>query len=236
MGEYEPPDEWVDKQLDRLKQDAHIQYIDDGLDAVHDDDGYYDGADDDHAIHLYQETPTLRQRVSNWLAWQWRWFVLLIALLIPAMLLMGVILAATSLNRDSSGPVGELLAPGGPTATAAPVTGAWPAVDFAPHTVPAMIRHEIVGAGTAHGYRFEGTAGEAWQIMVEPSFGSAFDPLLRVYASSGEELVMNDNRAPGDVSAEVVTILPANGWYRVVVRSAGEGLTVGEYWLMVYEQ
>ena len=236
MGEYEPPDEWVSERIDKLKQDAHIEYYNNTLDTVHDDTGVYDDTGD-LSDDLYNQPPTLGQRVRNWLYWQWRWLVLSVALLIPALLLVGVLLLAGSLDGDAKDTDGVPAANVTEPATAmVPVVGDWPAINYAPHTVPAMIRHEIGGIGVVHGYQFEGAAGDVWQITVEPGYGSALDPQLQLYGPSGEQLATNDNRTTGDPSAELVVTLPADGAYRVVILAAGEGLTVGEYWLMVYEQ
>lgn len=233
MGDYEPPDEWVSERIEKLKKNAHIEYYDDALDGVHDDAGYYDDTGD-LSDHLYTQPPTLGQRVYNWLYWQWRWLVLLVALLIPTLLLVGVFLLVGSLGGDSSG--GSTATATEPAVTAPPVIGNWPAITYAPHTIPAMIRNEMGAVGGMHGYQFEGAAGDIWQVMVEPSYGSAFDPQLQVYAPTGDLLATNDNRATGDPSAEIVLTLPGDGAYRLVISAAGEGLTVGEYWLMVYEQ
>jgi hypothetical protein len=83
---------------------------------------------------------------------------------------------------------------------------------------------------------FVGAAGDIWRIEVEPDTGSALDPMFLVYDPNGHNLVSNDNRTAGDLSAEALVILPQDGAYRIMVQSAGAGLSTGEYWLMVSEE
>jgi hypothetical protein len=175
-----------------------------------------------------------RRRASPAGWWQRRhWLVFAAAFMIPfGVLALG--LAAASRFDDGGGtatPVASIA----PTPSAA-VVGQWPAgVIFAPNTVPAMIRDDIVYAGAQRGYEFDGRAGDTWRITVDPE--DDFDPQIRLYEPQGSELAYNDDEAAGSLAAEMVVILPADGTYRLLVEAAAKGNGVtGTYWLTVFEE
>ncbi len=244
IPEEDSPENWAQRRISDLKATladdqsgdlSDVQYYDEPLGDAHDDEGYYDDSRED-SRSLYAVGPTWWQNILVRLWFRWRWIIPLTALLIPLLLFVGGIVALTMLSGsdDDSAPVpGSAGSVTSPAASPVPAAEWPPDMVFAEHTIPAMIRNELFLAGAMHGYVFTGVSGELWRIEVEPSDGSALDPLLRVYDPNGHELVNNDNRTTGDSSTEVVVILPQDGAYRVVIQAAGEGLTTGEYWLMV---
>lgn len=171
--------------------------------------------------------------------WLWRqrhWIVFAAAFLIPFVILTLIGLVADRFSHrtnDQPSMASPIVAAASPS-PASPVVGAWPQnMIFNAHTIPAMIRDEIVTATARHGYRFEGRAGEVWHITVEPE--DTFDPQLRLYEPSGGELVYNDDRTTEDPSADIRVVLPADGTYRLLVESAPKsGGTIGTYWLTVF--
>ncbi len=162
-----------------------------------------------------------------------RWGVYLLAFLIPLGLL--AIVLGVLAWRD-----GDSAAPGSPAAlTATPAqppteTGNWPDdVIFVPHTVPAMIRDDLPVAGARLGYRFNGGTGQIWLITVAAQ-SDGFDPQITLYAPSGAALASSEDRAAGDVTAELLVLLPESGAYRLLVEGAGN--TTGTYLLTLYRQ
>ncbi|NDJ77151.1 MAG: hypothetical protein GYB65_12925 [Chloroflexi bacterium] len=105
-----------------------------------------------------------------------------------------------------------------------------------PRVNRAVILNGLEAPDTFHGYEFTGTAGEGWTFQAV-SRTEGFDPVLRVFGPDWRELAANDNRAAGDLTAEVTfAALPATGPYRVQVESAsGAPLpdAYWEYWLVV---
>jgi hypothetical protein len=237
-------DEWAQRRIADLKDtladddggdlgnSADIRYDDESLDDMHDGDGYYDDSgEDSRAIYAVVSTWWENLLVRLW----WR-IIPLGALLIPFLILIGILIVLSAL---SGGEADTVPAAGGPEPGNAspPVQAEWPAgVHFAAHTIPALIRDDLAYAGAARGYEFAGAQGDVWHIEVEPSAGSALDPMARLYTPDGRELASNDNRAVGNPSAELLVTLPQDGAYRLVIQAAGDGLTTGEYWLTVGEQ
>lgn len=158
--------------------------------------------------------------------------VALVAILgaaIAALLILRDILAGDG-SADSDAPAATA-----PALDAPPVT--WPAqVQPHAHTVPALIKDALTRTGEAHGYRFEGTAGATWRITVEPRAESALDPLITLYAPSGDEIALADDRSAGDLTAEIVLTLPESGPYRLLVQSSQGGITTGDYLLSLWPE
>jgi len=153
-------------------------------------------------------------------------FVFAGAFLAPYLVLGIIWLAAGRLDSDDGQPGTAAVAPSA-TQPADP--------NFPAHTVPAMIRDEIVSAGDQRGYQFEGRAGEVWHITVETS--GVLDPQIYVYDSSGAELAYNDDQWPGSISSEVLVTLPSDGPYRVLVGSAPKsGGSTGVYLLSLFRE
>ncbi|WP_119067150.1 PPC domain-containing protein [Aggregatilinea lenta] len=157
-----------------------------------------------------------------------------IGVVILALLVRGVNLPGQAVVRITATPA--TLPAGGaaqpvnvPTAQPSPVVSvAWPAdVEYVVNTIPAMIKNTIVAVGERQGYRFDGRAGEMWLIAVQTQ--DNFDPLVTLYAPSGDVLGTNDDRSASDLSSEIQVTLPETGTYRVLVESSAGGLTVGAY-------
>jgi hypothetical protein len=235
MGEHDTPDDDMhDDWRDEWAQ-GQIANLEDALDDAYDDADYYDDSSEDSRA-LYDPAPAWWQRILQRVWWRWRWMIPLTALLVPLALLIGGMVVIGALSGDSGGEQSSEGAVGTEvTPSTTPVQNAdWPpGLTFAPHTIPAMIRHDLPAAGAIHGYQFEGEAGDVWHITVEPDYDSTLDPMFRVYDPDGHLLAENDNRAPADPSAETLVVLPEDGAYRLVIQAAGDGLTTGTYWLMV---
>ncbi len=124
-----------------------------------------------------------------------------------------------------------------PTQEPTPVAGAaWPAdLFYVPHTVPALIKDDILYLGAQMGYRFFGQAGTVWAITVEAR-ESALDPQVTLFGPGGAVIATNDNRAAGVTAADLVVTLPETGDYRVVVESSAANPTTGSYLLAVFER
>ena len=155
---------------------------------------------------------------------RWRWWWLLVPLVVLAGV-GGVLLAA-------------LLFGGGGDSDPVVITetpnlaqrAEWPQdVTFVSHTVPARIRHDIDFVGTQHGYRFEGLAGQTWQLLVTPVDGSTLHPQVSLYYPSG---ALWQTSTPGAAGADLLLELPESGAYRVLVQG---GATTGMYYLVLYE-
>jgi hypothetical protein len=182
----------------------------------------------DSEAHSYDVPPALWRRL--W--WHRHWAVFAAAFLTPFALL-GLIGWVVQQYDDES--------PAANPSTLFPspdpeVTGAWPPnVMFIAHTTPAMIRDELPVPGVQCGYQFAGRAGETWLITVEPQ--DTLDPHIYLYEPSGGELAYNDDRGAGDLTAEILVILPADGAYRLLVESAPKSAgSTGTYLLTLFEQ
>jgi hypothetical protein len=158
------------------------------------------------------------------------------AFVLPLILLAAWLAVADQRNGDSpsTSPVANANPP--TVASASSPTGAWPSdVVFIRQTIPAMIKDLIGTPGERRGYVFEGAAGQVWTIKAEPIYGSALNPAVSVYAPDGAFLLQNDDRAAGDVTAEIVTQLGEDGPYRVIVEASG-GASTGEYLFSLFAQ
>lgn len=205
-------------------QGEYILYYEDSLDQAHDEQGYSDEPDSSAQwARLYDLRPTLLQRL--W--WRSRGLVYLISFSIPLFMLAGLLgLGWITHSDESTSPSAAVSAPSSPESA---VVGAWPPeIDFASHTVPAMIRNDLPLAGMQQGYLFHGTAGQFWRITVEPEYGSTLDPQITLYAPSGGMLAQQ--------GGEIALTLPETGAYRLVIESAPPGLTTGEYLLTLFEE
>jgi hypothetical protein len=235
MGEQDTPEDEMQDDWHEEWAQGRIADLEDALDHAHDEADYYDDSSEDSRA-LYAAAPTWWQRILQQLWWRWRWIIPLTALLVPLVLLIGGMVVIGALSGDSGGeesPEGAVDTEVAPGATPVPDADWPPGLTFVPHTIPAMIRHDLPAAGAMHGYEFVGEAGDVWHITIEPDYDSALDPMFRVYDPDGHVLAENDNRAPTDPSAETLVVLPEDGAYRLVIQAAGEGLTTGTYWLMV---
>jgi hypothetical protein len=222
--------------------DVHLVYYDYSLDQAHDSAGYAEEPyDEGEWQQLYDAAPTLLQKL--W--WQSRGVVYLISFAIPLLLLLlpvAIWLVARADEKSGSaspptatGPAAQT-SPTPPSSTGTGISAWPPDVAFASNTVPAMIRDELTLAGERRGYLFQGTAGETWHILVEPEDVGAFDPLITLYAPSGDILAVSDNEDTGQLTAEIRVTLPESGPYRLLVESAQGGLTTGTYLLTLYEE
>jgi hypothetical protein len=170
--------------------------------------------------------PTARARLARAIR-----VIALVAILAAAIVAL-VVLRGTLTGGDSDTPANTSPAP---VIDAPPVT--WPAqVPARAHTVPALIKDTLALAGEAHGYRFDGAAGELWRITVEPRAESALDPLITLYGPSGAEVARADDRSAGDLTAEIVVTLPESGAYHLLVQSSQGGITTGDYLLSLWPQ
>jgi hypothetical protein len=220
--------------------EVHLVYYDYSLDQAHDSAGYAEESyDEGEWQQLYDATPTLLQKL--W--WQSRGVVYLISFAIPLLLLIvpvAIWLAARADEKSGSASPPNATGPAAQTSPAPPsptVISAWPLdVAFVPNTVPAMIRDELSLAGERRGYLFQGTTGETWHILVEPEDISTFDPLITLFAPSGDILAVSDNEDTGQITAEIRVTLPESGPYRLLVESGQGGLTTGTYLLTLYEE
>jgi hypothetical protein len=221
---------------------VHVVYYNASLDQAHDSAGYADESDDESEWQqLYDAAPTLLQKL--W--WQSRGVVYLISFVIPLLLLIvpvAIWLVARADEKsgsagpsDVTGAVAET-APALPTPTETGISAWPPEVAFVAHTIPVMIRDELSLAGERRGYLFQGTAGHTWHILVEPEDVSAFDPLITLFAPSGDILAVSDNEDTGQLTAEIRATLPESGPYRLLVESAQGGLTTGTYLLTLVEE
>jgi hypothetical protein len=196
---------------------AQRDVIDDGSDYLHyeDDDPAYalDDADDDWAPPARHERSRL-----HWLIYGGA-FALPFALLAVLTLLLARV--------DGPAEVSPVPNPQAPSPVAAEsAAGNWPAdVSFAPHTVPALIKNELVGGGARHGYLFSGTAGAVWEITTRPLTGSAIAPLLTLYGPCGGALA---------AGPALTVILPQDGAYRLVVELEEGSDASGAYRLSVF--
>ena len=215
--------------------DSHADYYyDSGFDDVPDTDELHgaDEAADSVAADEHAANPFWR-RVFDGVHARLRWSLYLLAFMIPIALL-AIVLGVTALRNDDSGTSGASLVLTATPVQIATVVGEWPPdVVFTPHTVPAMIRDEVAFSGAQNGYRFNGGAGQIWLIEVAPT-QNGLDPQITLYAPSGAGLAINDNRAAGDVTAELLVLLPESGAYRLLVEGAGN--TTGSYLLELYVQ
>ena len=75
-------------------------------------------------------------------------------------------------------------------------------------------RHE----GTTRPWEFEGEAGSL--VMVEAS--ADFDPAITLYSPDGETIDFDDDSGPG-LNSRLVSVLPADGRYRVEVGAVNDG-------------
>lgn len=230
MGEYDYPGAEQD--------DAHV--VDDSDAGYYYDSDYDDvpGTGDSAGDQARAATPLWRRVTDDTLVrldrgQRLRWGVYLLAFLLPIVLLI-IVLGVIALRSDDSGAPGAGVVLTATPVQVATVVGEWPPdVVFAAHTVPAMIRDEIAYAGARMGYRFYGGTGRIWRIDVAP-MQNGLDPLITLYAPSGAALASNDNRAAGDVTAELLVLLPESGAYRLLVE--GGGGTTGTYLLELYVQ
>lgn len=160
-----------------------------------------------------------------------------VGVVILMLLVRGVNLPEQDVMRITATPATPPAGAPGIVPTAQPslaVSASWPTgIEFVPNSVPAMIKNTIGAVGQRHGYLFDGQAGDVWLITVEPQDG--LDPLVTLYAPSGELLGANDDRSDTDLTSEIQVMLPENGSYRVVVESAAGGLTVGSYVLALLD-
>jgi hypothetical protein len=180
-----------------------------------------DGSDDDPAG---KKTRSGRRRIR----------MLLIYLAAAALIVLAAVMVVRRINRESS-PGSEftplLMQDVEPDFTRG---GGWPPeVEAVFYTLPALIKNELTVIGQQQGYEFQGVAGQMWVITVEPQEGSLIDPVVSLYAPPGVEIASNDDRASGDVTAELVVTLPQNGPYRLLVESSEGGVTTGAYLLTV---
>jgi hypothetical protein len=121
-------------------------------------------------------------------------------------------------------------------ANAPVVAGAWPPdVQFVENTVPAMIKDDLAFPRAKRGYLFYGRTGQTWLLTIEPQ-DDRVDPLFFVYAPSGAEIAISDDRAADDYTAQALITLPETGSYRVMVRSSQGGVTTGDYLLTLWPQ
>lgn len=228
-----PRDRADDNAPDIPGDDSHILYYDDTLDDAHDDSGTLDDNTFEDATdwnRLYAERPSLPVRL-----WQHaHWVVYAGAFLTPLIVIGGLLLALNALDggEDSANPAAPTVTDTAPPPTATAVIAAeWPAdVTFAAHTTPARIRNRFNTPGARHGYAFEGEAGDAWQIAVEPYQGSATDPRITLYGPDGVQRCAGGVCADHIAQSSLTIALDTSGTYRLVVDSAS-GTATGLYLL-----
>ncbi len=164
--------------------------------------------------------------------WAWLWqrrhrFLFAGAFLMPFLVLALAGWLAVQMDLDDD-PADTVSAP--PNAVPLPADD-----NFVPHTVPAMIRNEILSLDTLQGYQFEGDSGDSWHITVQAL--DTLDPQVRLYDPTGIELAYNDDQYEGSLSAELWATLPVDGPYRVVVESAPKsGGSTGTYLLTLFAE
>jgi len=163
--------------------------------------------------------PTRAQEVG----WRLRGLAYALAFALPLLMLLGLAFGLRGLADDAGAPpAGEAQA--GAASPSPTVIGAWPpGVIFAPNTVPAIIRDELVAPGARHGYLFHGAAGDIWTIEVEPIEANGVDLRATLYGPAGEVVALSEQRAAADPSARIVLRLPQRGDYRLLVEG-GAGL------------
>lgn len=79
---------------------------------------------------------------------------------------------------------------------------------------PGTIEGNINDSTPAVRYSFEAQAGDSVTITMEATSGD-LDPLLELYGPNGGLIERNDDRAPGDRSAQIALTLAQNGTYEI---------------------
>jgi hypothetical protein len=97
-------------------------------------------------------------------------------------------------------------------------------------TLPAKIDNWM-DLGQRRGYRFFAKPGLRWLITVLPD--AAFNPQVTLFNPDGSVAQINNDRAPGERTSELIFEASETAQYAILVESAERGSTAGGYTLEI---
>jgi hypothetical protein len=100
-------------------------------------------------------------------------------------------------------------------------------------TIPARI-DDVLGFGEKRGFRFFVDPGFTWIISVTPDRN--FDPLLSLYNPDGTIASIHDDISGSNLGSQIAFSAPERAQYAIVIESAQNGATAGEYTLDILPQ